>query len=460
MKIRSISKHLLVTQALLLTLLVFMFAGGLYSYVRGVLYNKLERQLAEDAQALSLLIEIERWTDKNGVQHREIDIETDDFQLPAYEQDDQGNGYIFLNAKGEVVTQSPYADSRFIDLAEKRRALQGEVRILKIQFLPRKAGADEPKWSLVVYRSTQEIQEILSSIMLGSILCGSVLVVLAVAACWWSVRSGVSPVNDLAHEVSEVDVTDLSYRVELAQLPEELRPVGEKLNDLLERIETAFARERRFSASAAHELRTPLAELKAILQVGDSMAEGNLKQMFQDGDEVVQKMESLLVTLLTLMGGRSEELSLKEKSIHLVEFLQKRIEENAEGYPDTQIALELDGANAQILADEGLLSRVMDNLINNALSYADEGTSVRVWSQLDNDRASIVVSNQCSLLEEGDREFLTEPFWRKDAARSGGEHLGLGLNLVKKYCEVMGWQLTIGGKLPEVEITVSGIQLQ
>lgn len=459
MKIRSISKHLLVTQAVLLTVLVCLFSVGLYFYVRGVMYKKLEVQMAEDAQSLASMIEFEGWWEQDGVRRRRMDIETDEFHLPAYEDEGRRNGYFFINPEGEVIAQSPNADKQLIALADKRRGVQDGVRVLKTNFLPRKIAPGEPQWTLIVHRSTHEIDEVLSAIMLGSALCGGVLVVITVAACWWSVRSGVSPVNDLAHEVSEVDVADLSYRVQVAELPEELKPVGDKLNDLLDKIEKAFVRERRFSASAAHELRTPLAELKAILQVGNSMAQGDLQVMFKDGNEVVQRMESLLVTLLTLMGGRSEEIKLRKKPIDLGALLSKRIEECAVECEETQIALELEGADIHVMADEGLFSRVLDNLINNALSYGDKEPPVRVWIEQRDGVVSVLVSNHCSQLEVEDRVLLTEPFWRKDTARSGGEHLGLGLNLVQKYCEAAGWKLEFTGDYPELVVRVSGVEI-
>ena len=101
--------------------------------------------------------------------------------------------------------------------------------------------------------------------------------------------------------MGQLDENRLDYRFCSEQMPSEIAPVGEKLNAMLERLDEAFIRERRFSGSAAHELRTPLAELKAIVQVGQQSCSEEAKPFFDDSSEVITRMESLLVTLLTLV---------------------------------------------------------------------------------------------------------------------------------------------------------------
>lgn len=456
MKVRSIRRHLLVTQALLLSVLLCMFAAGLYQYVRHVLHSNLDKKLSHDAFAMTQLVEFEGWQETDGVRSRRIEIETGDTLLPIYEQ--KGNGYVIMDPEGKVVANSPHAMDKLLKRKKDSGRAEDGVRYLKIHFLPRKAPRDDDEWTLLVHNDTEGIQSTLRAIVLGSIFCGGVIIVLSLIVCRWSIRREIAPVNRMAEEVAMVEADDLSYRVECSHLPEELKPIGVKINDLLDRVEAAFTREKRFSASAAHELRTPLAELKAILQVGRKIGEGSAPKMFEDGEEVVQRMESLLGALLTLMDKKRELQVLKWKDVRLADLVHNRINELLDDEARERFAVEVD-SSIVIRADEGLLTRVLDNLLKNAECYGDPGSLILVASTVDGNFASFSVSNKCESLDEKDLSEMEEPFWRKNEARTSGENLGLGLSLVRKYCQVMGWQLTIGGELPEVKITISGIKL-
>ncbi|MGA7881470.1 MAG: histidine kinase dimerization/phospho-acceptor domain-containing protein [Terrimicrobiaceae bacterium] len=98
-------------------------------------------------------------------------------------------------------------------------------------------------------------------------MAGADVLVLAVVIVHFCLKSGLRPLDELAERVRGIGVTHLHERLPTDQLPRELQPIAEKLNEMLKRLEEGFAREQRFSSDAAHELRTPLAELKVMTEL-------------------------------------------------------------------------------------------------------------------------------------------------------------------------------------------------
>ena len=144
------------------------------------------------------------------------------------------------------------------------------LRLAGVSFFPLIEDEERPsvtKVTLVVGRDLAPMDRSLAMLRAALFIIGaSALAVLAIAIAW-GVNSGLAPVRRLRHEVCAVDEGKLRTRFDVVPLPAELQPVAASLNELLARLESAFDRERRFTGTAAHELRTPLAELRALAEV-------------------------------------------------------------------------------------------------------------------------------------------------------------------------------------------------
>ena len=133
--------------------------------------------------------------------------------------------------------------------------------------VPRDELPESPGVTVVVARSRERLDKLLGKLTFGLVASGAA----ALALMIWGVRLGVArglrPLEKLGEEVAEVDASSLSKRVGSSDVPRELAPLADKVNELLGRIETAFARQRRMTAAMAHELRTPIAELRTSADV-------------------------------------------------------------------------------------------------------------------------------------------------------------------------------------------------
>src|SRR4051794_13900333 len=132
---------------------------------------------------------------------------------------------------------------------------------------PTRAARSDERLTLVLLQDRTGVRRVqkalLSSLLLTlGLLCGGVLVVVP-----WVVRRGLRGLARVSRQAAQIDASPLSQRLPTRGVPAELRPICERMNDLLARLEGAFARERRFSANVAHELRTPIAELRSLAEV-------------------------------------------------------------------------------------------------------------------------------------------------------------------------------------------------
>ena len=154
---------------------------------------------------------------------------------------------------------------------------------------------------VAVAHDTGELDRFLAILLWSSILITAVASAGTVAVVQVVVWRGLRPLQDVAARAAQIDEQSLHIRFPLDGLPAELQPICLRLNASLQKLQQAFQRERRFTADAAHELRTPIAELRALANValrgGDS---GTSAVYFEDARDIAVQMERIVSNLLAL----------------------------------------------------------------------------------------------------------------------------------------------------------------
>jgi two-component system sensor histidine kinase QseC len=222
----------------------------------------------------------------------------------------------------------------------------------------------------------------------------------------------------------------------------ELAAISQGLNDLLGRLEASFERERRFSADLAHEIRTPVAELRTLAEVKLRGAAATDREGFQDALDIAQQMEAIVAQMLALARSEQKSAPVQFEPVvvaGLVESLWQSLSPRAMSRRLTA-RFELPAEDV-ICTDAKLLRGILLNLPANAVDYTPTGGQIRVALARDHDDFMLFVANTVHDLEASDVPRLFDRFWRKDPARSGGEHTGLGLPLAKSFAELLGLSL-------------------
>ncbi|HEQ60054.1 MAG TPA: hypothetical protein ENN74_00430 [Firmicutes bacterium] len=313
--------------------------------------------------------------------------------------------------------------------------------------------------------SLAHIDQQLNSIRSGILLMGALVPAGVLVLVLWAIQRGLRPLNRLGVEVTQIESSHLSHRFSLAGVPFELQPIIARLNELLERLEAAFQRERSFTANVAHELRTPIATLKTLAEVGLQEAAEELRdepsrRFYRDTLATAKQMEQLVESLLGLVRCEAGQQEVAIRPVELTSLIEGAWEtfqaEAWERQIDCQFSLI---EKASVETDSTLLEAILRNVLANAVAYTKTNGSIRCTLEKETSGFLFALTNTCTGLTQKDVDHLFEPFWRKDEARSDSSHCGLGLSLVSAYAKLLDIAIRVELPTPELFRVVLRIPL-
>jgi two-component system sensor histidine kinase QseC len=307
-------------------------------------------------------------------------------------------------------------------------------------------AADPPRLALIASRGRTDLDKTLRSLLISLGIAGLAMAIGIAVVVQLALRAGLRPLDRLSAEFGQIEANSLHQRVDERTLPVEVRPVGARLNELLERLELAFAREKRFTAAAAHELRTPIAELRTVLEVSERRprSPAELTLTVAEARSIAVQMDRMVQSLLALARAESGKEQAPLGPIEIGGILTRLRERYLEMARSRGGDISISGLPGSIVrADEAMLESVLDNLLANSVEYAAHPANIRVLIHAADDRrVQIEVINPVHGLTPDLLDRFFEPFWRACAARSDRTHLGLGLALSRHLAAAMGGELT------------------
>lgn len=440
------------TRKLLLTLGLLIGGGGLavYGCARTALLAQFDTALRAKAQAITTLVE-----QKGG----RLKIEYSVADLRGYE----AGGSDFL----EVWQTENKPFERSLSLRDDHLPLRhGPAaapliwnltlpngrpgRAAGLKFRPWVDGSrhnDAPPTDafVVVASDRHDLDRTLATLQFvlsggGLILLGATILIVPRV-----LRRELTPLQRLAGEAVRIDASSLSARFPAEGLPGELAPITGRLNELLARLEDSFERERRFSSDVAHELRTPVAELRSLAELAIKLPDTRSEITYHETLAISLHLESMLKHLLALARGERGELPTQREHVALVPLVRDVCARYDARAASRQLVLNFQAHDSlEVHTDPALLRSILTNLIENAVEYSASGGTVDVEIRAVEDRFAIHVTNLAGNLDDRDVACLFDRFWRKDAARSSDGHTGLGLSLSRVFAQAIGCELTAG----------------
>ena len=287
---------------------------------------------------------------------------------------------------------------------------------------------------------------------MGAALLLPALLALLLMACavWWGVGRSLRPVDALARQVGALDPQALVPLDESPALPNEIAPLRAALNALIRRVVEAFDNERRFTADAAHELRTPLAALKVQAQVAlrahtDDSRQHALAQVIAG----VERMAHLVEQLLTLARVDPARQGAAAPPLDPIEIVAEVCAELLPQARQQGQTLMTDVApDCRIAVTAAWLRIALRNLVDNALRYAGAGARIEVRLTRGESDCAISVSDNGPGVSPALRAQLSARFVRGEVE---GEGCGLGLSIVARIAALSQAQLELGDGLPRAD---------
>ena len=343
----------------------------------------------------------------------------------------------------------------------------------------------------LVYRSTSELLELAAanainkgalSIVLDvgtierSILfdaLGILFFVIIAGSCAAYLLAGhyTKPVQQLSAHMKEIGPDTLSDSIEIEGGGEEVQELVKSFNQMTDQLDEAFAMQSRFSISAAHELRTPIAVLRTKLDVFKKK-----KRKQSEYDELVDTMETYIDRLSAIIAnlleltetselGEVEDVSLDAVITTVVDDLESVAQNNMVNVQvNTQINAHSDtqseAQNLTVKGNANLLYRAIYNLVENAIRYNRKEGSVNIALETEGQECLVTIADTGVGIAPEQRELVFEPFYRVNKSRSrefGGA--GIGLSLVKTILKRHGASITVSENTPQGSVFTIRIPL-
>jgi two-component system, OmpR family, sensor kinase len=295
---------------------------------------------------------------------------------------------------------------------------------------------------VVAGASLEDRQEALDGLLAELLVLLPLAVVLAALVGYLVAGAALRPVEAMRRQADEISSDEPGRRLPLPLANDEIRRLGETLNDMLSRLEAGLARERRFVADASHELRTPLASLRTELELAlrRPRSEKELSAALRSAAEEVERVVGLAENLLVLARADDGRLPLDTSPVVVRELLDA-----VAGRYDSQAtalgrSIEVEGPSDWALTGDRLrLEQALGNLVDNALRHG-AGT-VRIEALVDSSGVEVRVADEGGGFSPTFLPYAFERFSREDVARAEGG-AGLGLAIVEAVTRAHGGTAT------------------
>lgn len=275
---------------------------------------------------------------------------------------------------------------------------------------------------------------------------GMGVLVLGLAGGAWLVSRALRPINDITAAAQRIAGGDLARRIDTADAGSELGRLAGVLNSTFARLESAFAQQTRFTADAAHELRTPVAVILTHAQnaLATPGAGPEHREAFEAIERAARRMRRLLESLLQLARLDAGQEALQREPVNLARLAGEGLEILQPLAAQRGVRLEARLAPAPCPGDPVQLAQVITNLLANAIAYNHPGGEVRIATSAGPGTATIEVWNTGPAIPAADLPHLFERFRRVDPARGGTDgHSGLGLAIARAIVQAHGGTLTV-----------------
>ena len=360
-------------------------------------------------------------------EHREVEVN------PVFIQ--------IVNAKGELMDKSPNLKEAQLEFKPKdaynghfNTELNGRI-IRQIQIPLLENG--EVKGYIVSAMSLDSMLMVLNNLRNTLfVLYPLILIVLFFISSYLAGKS-ITPVITVIETTNRISKNNLSERVELPQNKDVLYDLSHSINNLLDRIEDAIKREKQFTSDASHELRTPIAVLRGTLEVlirkprTQKEYEEKIKYSLTEIDRMGDMVEQLLF-IARLDNPNIENKHSRTANISTV--IQTILQRYKNQIIEKKLKIEFHTTpNSTHLIDEFYGNLILENIINNAIKYANDNTTITIDTALKNDNIICTVKDQGIGIKDADLKNIYTPFFRSESlTHKNIKGTGLGLSIAQK----------------------------
>ena len=353
-----------------------------------------------------------------------------------------------LDRDGTVVDSTPLVADLTLLTEEQLDAARDEPTFVDrvavpdfehvVRLLARRVNTGDQQVVVVVGTGLEDRDDALETLRSELFIGGPIVLILTALAGYMLSRAALRPVESMRRRASEISASTPGQRLPVPPANDEVSRLGETLNEMLDRLEAALARERRFVADASHELRTPLSLLRTELELAmrRTRTTEELEAAVRSAAEETDRLSQLAEDLLVLARADETGLPLRPMRCDVEELFERVGKRFGRRAAEAGRAIEVDGdVGLSVNGDPLRLEQALANLVENALRHGSG--IIRLTAASDHQRIELHVVDQGSGFSEAFLAGAFEPFSRGDESRSRGG-AGLGLAIVDVIARAHG----------------------
>jgi two-component system OmpR family sensor kinase len=307
-------------------------------------------------------------------------------------------------------------------------------------------------YTVAAVQSRRWLRETMLAVTAAYLTAIPAILLLAASGGYLLARRALEPVAEMGRRARAIEARSLHERLPVDEPRDELGQLASLINDLLGRIERAFAEQRRFVADASHELRTPVAVLRAEAEVALAQAarpEAEYRESLRIVEESGRRLSRVVDDLFLLARADGGPVPIGREPLYLDELVADtvRVLRALSAQRDVRIAI-VSLPEAPVIGDPELLGRLLLNLLENAVKYSAVGSTVSVRLDVDDAAVSVSVADEGPGIPPEARARIFERFYRAEALPQDGDGAtprgaGLGLAIAKWVAEAHGGTLEL-----------------
>ena len=414
-----------------LALIIIVFSAVTYSLLVGVLRDEINANIKETANNVVASIKNEQ---NDGEQRRTPDkiipealseFRFRDYQVAIFSRD---NKLVSITTDNELPSDlsSAIGQDKFGDVRIKDEPFRVYEQAFWIKDL---------NYRLYVFHSLADQIALESRIQRIFLVVAPILLLLAGIGGYFLARKSLKPIAAMGDRAKRISAANLHERLPITNAKDELGNLAIVFNELLDRLDIEFDRQRRFMADASHELRTPLAIIRGESEVA-LLKETRTSDEYQKSLRIVndesQRLTKIVEDLFTLARADSGELKASLRELYLDELVADCVRSIRTLADKRNINIEFNGEETQIKGDETLLRRLFLNLLDNAVKYNVDGGKIKI-NVADN---AVIISNTGDEIPKDQQGSIFDRFYRIERSRSHKNETtmsgaGLGLSIAK-----------------------------
>lgn len=445
MKPPSIRARLTAWYTLILALSLAVFGGVAYLAMRHSIHSTIDDGIRQRIEGL-----------------RSIIVEDGPHGLAALQDEireyARGEGsHVKLrvaDAAGNLIYASPGMERLTERAARKNisRVFPDEIEREHYRALRENLDVANSTYQVEVAVSTRDFDQVLMRFGLVLLLAAPVFLLLAALGGYWMSRRALAPVDEITLAARSISAQNLSLRLAVPCTGDELERLAGTLNEMLERLDSAFHRVMQFTADASHELRTPVSVIRtgAELTLRKPRSEAEYREAVSQILQESEKVSQLIEQLMDLARADSSAVALTLVPLSLSEILSRALGQAKVLAAAKQISIleSLPSEPIRVRGDAASLERLFLILLDNAVKYTPGGGKIEVELRAAGRMAMVSVRDNGIGIDTADISHIFERFFRADKARSrelGGT--GLGLSIGRWIAEAHGGEIRVTSEL-------------